>query len=134
MPKGVLGTNWREVVRLNTKDSGDVTVAEREYQVYIQLCWMKHSLPKMQDMRVESDGKVGLIFGPYSDERSINHAWFSMEHGGRLTEMVIGLLAAKHGDSLLSAALSAVTQTRDSLRQCAIARFGDDNPFLEATA
>lgn len=53
-----------------------------------------------------------------------------MEHGGRLTEMVIGLLAAKYGD----AALSAVTQTRDSLRQCAIARFGDDNPFLEATA
>jgi hypothetical protein len=134
MPKGVLGTNWREVVRLNTKDSGDVTVAEREYQVYIQLCWMKHSLPKMQDMRVESDGKVGLIFGPYSDERSINHAWFSMEHGGRLTEMVIGLLAAKLGDLLLSTALSAVTQTRDSLRQCAIARFGDDNPFLEATA
>ena len=130
MPKGVLGTNWREVVRLNTRDSGDVTVAEREYQVYIQLCWMKHSLPKMQDMQVESDGKVGLIFGPYLDDRSINHAWFSMEHGGRLTEMVIGLLAAKYGD----AALSAVTQTRDSLRQCAIARFGDDNPFLEATA
>lgn len=65
MPKGVLGTNWREVVRLNTRDSGDVTVAEREYRVYIQLCWMKHSLPKMQDMQVESDGKVGLIFGPY---------------------------------------------------------------------
>jgi cytochrome c1 len=71
MPREVLGTNWREVVRLNTRDSGDVTVAEREYQVYISLCWMKHSLPKMQDMRVESDGKVGLIFGPYSDERSI---------------------------------------------------------------
>ena len=29
------------------------------------------------------------MVGPYSDERSINHAWFSMEHAGGLAEMVI---------------------------------------------
>jgi hypothetical protein len=134
MPREVLGTNWREVVRLNTRDSGEVTVAEREYQVYIQLCWMKHSLPKMQDMRVEGDGKVGLIFGPYSDERSINHAWFAMQHAGRLTELVMGLLVAKFGDEELATTLNGLTQVRDSLRQSAIARFGDANPFLDPTA
>lgn len=135
MPKGILGTNWREVVRMSIEDLGDdPTAVEREYQVYTQLCWMKHSLPKMQDMWVERDGKVGLIFGPYSDERSINHAWFAIEHSGRLTEMVIGLLVAKFGDEELAKTLNGLTQVRDSLRQSAVARFGDASPFLEPTA
>lgn len=130
MPRAVLGVTWKYVVQQNLERLGDGTGAVDEYQVYSQLCWMKHSLPKMQDMRVQSDG-VSLIFGPYTDERSISHVWFSMEHAGRLTEMVVHILAMKFGDLELSKALNAVTQARESLRLKAIDRFGDVNPLLE---
>jgi hypothetical protein len=130
MPRAVLGVTRKDVVQQNLERLGDGTGAVNEYQVYSQLCWMKHSLPKMQDMRVHSDG-VSLIFGPYTDERSISHAWFSMEHAGRLTEMVVHILVMKFGDLELSEALNAVAQTRESLPLRAIDRFGDVNPFLE---
>jgi hypothetical protein len=65
---------------------------------------------------------------------SINHAGFAMEHAGRLTELVMGLLVAKFGDEELATTLNGLTQVRDSLRQSAIARFGDANPFLDPTA
>lgn len=63
VPRGLLGKSWREVVTANCKHAGEEDKADPEYQVYRQLCWMKHSLPKMQDMRAEDDG-VSLVFGP----------------------------------------------------------------------
>lgn len=57
-----------------------------------------------------------------------------MEHAGRLTELVMGLLVAKFGDEELATTLNGLTQVRDSLRQSAIVRFGDANPFLDPTA
>jgi hypothetical protein len=132
MPKG-LGGHWKDVVTANSDHLGDGTCAESEYQVYQQLCWMKHSLPKMQDMRVEQ-GEVALLFGPYTDERSINHAWFTLEHARRLAELVIALLLPDYGSVEAKAALHAIGEQRAHLREKARMRFGLDNPFLEVNS
>lgn len=128
VPWGILGSNWKKSVRANCEHLGDVALAKTEYQVYRQLCWLKHSLPKMQDMRVETDG-VSLIFGPHTDERAISHAWFALEHGGRLTELVVSLLLESYATNETRAELEAITETRLALRQKAIERFGQENPF-----
>lgn len=130
VPRKLFGTNWKELVKANCHSFGAGDAAEREYQVYEQLCWMKHSLPKMQDMRVENDG-VSLIFGPHTDERALSHAWFSMEHAGRLTEFVIALLIGEFGNDETRAALKALAVRNAELRKLAIARFGHENPFDE---
>jgi hypothetical protein len=128
-PRDILGLNWRDLVTTNCERGGGAEQANAEYQVYQQLCWMKHSLPKMQDMRVGVDG-VGLIFGPHTDERALNHAWFSLEHAGRLTELVVALLMGDHGTEETSARLKALGEKRAVLTKLAIERFGQDNPFL----
>ena len=130
LPRGLLGKSWREVVQFNAKHLGDADAEVREYQVYTQLCWMKHSLPKMQDIRIVDKDTVELISGPYSDERSISHSWFAMEHAGRLTELVIALLLKKTGEATHCRDLTALSLSRDALRQKAIERFGSQNPFL----
>jgi hypothetical protein len=37
--------NWKCVVKENCKQSGNPDMAEHEYYIYKQLCWMKHSHP-----------------------------------------------------------------------------------------
>jgi hypothetical protein len=133
VPRELFGTNWKELVKANAGYCGAPNSAEPEYQVYQQLCWMKHSLPKMQDMRVEEDG-VSLIFGPYTDERALSHAWFSMEHAGRLTEFVMSLLLDKFGADETRAALRALAVKNTELHDMGIARFGSENPFNAAEA
>jgi len=46
------------------------------------------SHPTMQDIQINNN-KANFQFGPYTDEKSINHAWFTIEHSGRLTEMLM---------------------------------------------
>jgi hypothetical protein len=132
VPRELFGTNWKELVKANCEHLGAGDRATAEYQVYEQLCWMKHSLPKMQDMRVE-EGGVSLIFGPHTDERALSHAWFSMEHAGRLTAFVIALLITDFGNDETRAALHALAVRNAELRELAIARFGQENPFDERT-
>ncbi|VUX55298.1 protein of unknown function [uncultured Woeseiaceae bacterium] len=129
VPWGILGSNWRKCVKANCERLGDSALAETEYQVYRQLCWMKHSLPKMQDMRVDGDG-VSLIFGPYTDERAINHAWFALEHAGRLMELMISSLLDEFRTEETTLELREITEKRRALRQKAIDRFGQENPFV----
>ncbi len=126
--KKVLKMNWEEVVRKNIKQlNGSHT--ESEYRVYRQLCWLKHSLPKMQTLIKQEEG-VTLNFGPYKDERSINHAWFSMEHAGRLTELTIDKLCAPDEiKKYIQEQLPPLTHTRIMLREKAKKRFGTVNPF-----
>lgn len=130
VPRDLFGMNWRALVKANCEHYGEAGRAEAEYQVYEQLCWMKHSLPKMQDMRVEEEG-VSLIFGPHTDERAISHAWFAMEHAGRLTEFVVSMLMQTLGTEETRSALEALTAKRQDLFKKAIARFGGQNPFEE---
>jgi len=130
VPRKLFGVNWKELVKANCEHYGAADRAEAEYQVYEQLCWMKHSLPKMQDMRVDRDG-VSLIFGPHTDERALSHAWFSMEHAGRLTEFVMALLIDEFGTEETRAGLQARARENTRLRNMAIARFGRENPFDE---
>jgi hypothetical protein len=131
MPRKVLGKDWKRLVAANALQLGGAENSESEYQVYQQLCWMKHSLPKMQDMRVERDGVV-LIFGPHTDERAINHAWFALQHAGRLTELVISLLSNDFGSDTALEGLTAAALTRVRLQTAAIERFGGENPFESA--
>lgn len=128
-PRNIPGANWKDVVKANCERGGAPGNIEAEYQVYQQLCWMKHSLPKMQDMRVEAKDQVSLIFGPYTDERSINHAWFAMEHAGRLTEFVIAFLMNDLGTDETRSELHALGERRSALTKRAIERFGQENPF-----
>lgn len=132
VPRKLFGANWKDLVKANCEHFGAEDAAEREYQVYEQLCWMKHSLPKMQDMRME-EGGVSLIFGPHTDERALSHAWFSMEHAGRLTEFVMAQLIGEFGDDETRAALHALVVKNAELRELAIARFGQESPFDEPT-
>lgn len=130
VPRKLFGANWKEVVKVNCEHFGGEDRAESEYQVYEQLCWMKHSLPKMQDMRVEEGSRVSLIFGPHTDERALNHAWFAIEQAGRLTEFVAALLMDKLGTEETESGLQALAVKNAELRCRAIARFGQDNPFI----
>lgn len=132
VPRRLFSTNWKELTKANCEYLGAPERAESEYQVYEQLCWMKHSLPKMQDMRVEEDG-VSLIFGPHTDERALSHSWFAMEHAGRLTELVGLLLLKELGTEESTAALESLAARNAELRSIAVARFGRDNPFDETT-
>lgn len=131
-PRDIPGANWKEVVKSNCVRNGAPDNADAEYQVYQQLCWMKHSLPKMQDLRVEANDRFSLIFGPYTDERAINHSWFAMEHAGRLTEVVISLLMDEFGNDETKEALQALGEKRAALTKRAIDRFGQENPFKQS--
>jgi hypothetical protein len=130
VPRKLFGNNWKELVKANCEYFGGAERSGAEYQVYEQLCWMKHSLPKMQDMRVEKDS-VFLIFGPHTDERALSHAWFAMEHAGRLTEFVAALLMDEQGTEETRVALAMLAAKNVELRNLAIARFGQENPFNE---
>jgi hypothetical protein len=132
VPRRLFSSNWKDLVKANCEQLGAPERAESEYQVYEQLCWMKHSLPKMQDMRVEQDG-VSLIFGPYTDERALSHSWFAMEHAGRLAEFVGALLMEELGTEETRASLQALAAKNADLRNLAIARFGGENPFNETS-
>jgi hypothetical protein len=128
IPRKLFGVNWKDLVRANCEYFGAADRVEPEYQVYEQLCWMKHSLPKMQDMRVDQDG-VSLVFGPHTDERALSHAWFSMEHAGRLTEFVMALLIDEFGTEETRAKLQMLAGENARLQGIAITRFGQENPF-----
>jgi hypothetical protein len=123
MPSGILGSNWEKSVKVNCHRLGDGTLAESEHQVYRQLCWMTHSLPKMQDRRLASDS-VDLKFGPHSDEHAINHAWFALEHAGRLTEITVDLLLDAFSTEETRKELRKVSERRHLLHRMAIDRFG----------
>jgi hypothetical protein len=127
-PKHIPGQNWKDTVKANYKHANRADQAEAEYRIYQQLCWMKHSLPKMQDMRVETDG-VSLIVGPHTDGRALSHAWFSLEHAGRLAEFVVSLLMNEFGTRETNAMLQTVGEQRGALAKRAIERFGQENPF-----
>jgi len=82
-------------------------------------------------MRVEQDG-VSLVFGPHTDERALGHAWFSLEHAGRLTEFVMALVIDEFGTDETRAKLRVLAGENARLRGIAIERFGRDNPFNES--
>lgn len=140
MPNLIGMNNWKELVKKNCNASESSQQADPEYKVYKQLCWMKHSLPKMQDLRVNQDeNSVEFIFGPYSDNRSISHAWFGMEHAGRLTEFALsrvidgceklGIFKNQTSLKSIKEKLKEITKDRQKLTEKAKKRFNTTNPF-----
>lgn len=127
MPWGILGKSWKRVVKANCKHLGYEQAAERLSEIYKQLCWMKHSLPKMQDMRVE-ENQISPVFGPHTDERAISHAWFALEHSGRLTEWVISLLLKAFNTLEMEQERQGLATKQRTLTEKAIKRFGQEIP------
>ncbi len=120
---------YPQLIKKNYENAGHLEHYKKEYRIYKQLCWMKHSLPKMQDIIIRA-GNAEFQVGPYTNERSINHAWFSIEHGGRLAEFVIDcVLKSGEGDDSLLNELQETGKIRENLNKKALERFGSDDPF-----
>ncbi|CDZ76122.1 hypothetical protein BN59_00388 [Legionella massiliensis] len=126
MPKLIGIDTYKKLVEHNCQKVG--VPSEPEVSVYRQLCWMKHSHPIMQDIQINND-KAKFLIGPFTDERSISHAWFAIEQSGRLTEMLISHIVFPKGllsDSDLNVKrqmLLDLTNMRDRLNKKAQARF-----------
>ncbi|MDE3038296.1 MAG: hypothetical protein KGJ21_07615 [Pseudomonadota bacterium] len=88
MPK-LLGKTWYEIVLTNV--DGDKKIASKEYNIYRQLCWMKHSLPQLvSTLRINWEKKtVSLVSAPYYDETAIYNGSFVLFHISKLAELVI---------------------------------------------
>lgn len=81
----ICGGGYKKLVEKNYSYKGFASASDNEFKIYQQLCWMKHSHPVMQGLLLK-DNRVHFQIGPYTDEKSINHAWFCIEHSSRLTE------------------------------------------------
>lgn len=128
MPKAIGICNYRKLVEENCNNLNLNSQINGKYEVYKQLCWMKHSLPKMQGVIAKPDG-IYFQYGPYSDERSINHIWFAIEHAGELTEFALSKLINFTIFSSLGEKLNFLSEKRAVLHKKAIERFGKNDPF-----
>lgn len=128
MPYYIGERTYKNIVTKNCKHNNQNP--DEALKVYKQLCWMKHSLPKMQDMIKEQDG-FRCQFGPYSDEKSISHAWFSIQHAGALTEYLLSYIINSFKNYDLHEKLKILSTTRNKLDEKGKIRFGANNPFDE---
>lgn len=129
MPKLIGINNFSDLVNSNYKHLGKDQFSKYEYYIYTQLCLIKHSHPDMHGLKRLENARVMFKFGPYIDEKSINHAWFSMQHAGRLAEMVIEFSNITQQNDRLTNEFSYVNELRNALDQKAKARFGTKDPF-----
>ncbi len=129
MPRLIGVDNFSALVDLNYKHRGVKQYSKYEYYVYTQLCWIKHSHPNMHSLKKIGDSRVRFKYGPYTDEQSINHAWLSMQHAGRLTEMVLGSTNIPQLYPILHNELIQLSKLRANLDQKATVRFGKIDPF-----
>lgn len=128
MPNLIGVNDYKNLVKKNYSYKDLEAHSDNEYKVYKQLCWMKHSHPIMQDLLL-IDNNIQFPIGPYTDEKSINHAWFTIEHSGRLTELVIGNLVNLKDEESIKSNLESLAKIRGKLHQKVLARFGSNDPF-----
>jgi len=129
MPKMMGGKTWEQIVNSNYKHF-NLTNPVAEYRIYKQLCWMKHGLPQMTKL-IEKDGGAEFLYGPYTSDRSINHAWFAMYHAGRLALLAISTVlsqAPKPLDSVLTER-DQLTLLMEALNAKAAKKWPDPSPF-----
>jgi len=136
-PKSSFKSVWtlvRENVDAIGVEDAD-TQFQAEYDVYTQLCWMKHVNPMLQDFNDPHFWEIhgSLKFGPDTSEDGIKRSWFALQHSGRL-----GLMALEkfRCHDLQGETFEAVTERaaeygqleRDLHRQ-ARDRWGNERPF-----
>jgi hypothetical protein len=58
----------------------------REYDVYTQLCWMKHANPRLQGYREPHFWELHgtLNYAPDTTEEGVRRSWLSLQHAARL--------------------------------------------------
>lgn len=129
MPQ-LLGVNgYKDLVKRNYAYKNIQEFSTHEYNIYRQLCWIKHSHPIMQTLTLK-ENKAQFRIGPYTDEDSINHAWFCIQHSCRLAIVVINNLETLKDEEAIRIKLEALEKTRIELSKKALARFRSDDPFI----
>ena len=128
----LLGNNiksWKDLIKNNVAHFGSDNYIY-EYQVYEQLCWMKHSHPIIQGL-IFKDNYAKFQVGPYSDENSIRYAWFSMNHAGRLASFFMFTLLKGYPDiySHLNDVFDQVSTIGFTLDKKGKERFPEASPF-----
>jgi len=109
--------------------------AQRWYVQYSQLCLAKHMNPLFQAMRglrVEKN-QVLVVTGPDSSDESIRLAWFALEHSAGLALTAAKFFGEKYAAQSTHRKLVArsreLDEVLDKLRDAAVARGWDKNPF-----
>lgn len=109
--------------------------ADRQYRTYRQLCMAKHVNPLLERIHSYSleEGNVIADAGPTTSEDGVRAAWFALEHGTGLTEVVLASLIHRFVPAQdvdhLDSELTALGARRAELRSRAIERWGNKNPF-----
>lgn len=102
--------------------------ADLEYNLYKKLCQIK-DLHLIKQDQVRTNDKMMFTVEPGFDENSIRHAWFCIQHSGRLTELAIGNLCGLSDVVYVLAKLEELASIRENLNKKAITRFGSTDPF-----
>ena len=141
---GDLKQNFRQVkflvrataARLNPDDVDGAI--KREYDIYRQLCWMKHTNPIFQGLRDPRywNAHGSLRFAPDTTERGIRSSWFALEHASRLGVFAVSETFLRningtdspHRDQVEQMILSVKRQNYD-LHKIAVERWGTERPF-----
>lgn len=109
--------------------------AKRWYVQYSQLCLAKHMNPLFQSMRglrVE-ENRVLVVTGPDSSDESVRLARFALEHSAGLALTAAKFFGEKYAGQSTQRELAArsreLDEVLDMLRDAAVARGWDKNPF-----
>ena len=121
--------------RLNPDDVDGAT--KREYDIYRQLCWMKHTNPFFQGLRDPHfwNAHGALRFAPDTTEMGIRCSWFALEHASRLGVFAVETFLrnidgtdSPHRDQVEQMILAAKRQNYD-LQKIAAEHWGTERPF-----
>ena len=130
--------NTREMVQENFRSLGspDPNANYRhEYDVYTQLCWMKHANPMIQEYRDPRfwDLHGMLNYAPDTTENGIRRSWLGLQNASRLA-MLGTHEFVKHdltGQDLswVSEEMRSCAEIERNLNHEAIERWGSERPF-----
>jgi len=109
---------------------------ESEYRIYRQFCWPKHTNPLLQKVLGYRDqgGKLLMVNGPDTSEDAIRVAWFALDYTAGLLVFCISVFVEEFlaGDEIMEItqdALLALQERGNALKQAAISRWGQEDPF-----
>jgi len=132
MPRKVFNLSWASLVECNKKTYDNTMMNEHEYNIYQQLCWMKHSLPMLQGMNYDQHREaMGVRFAPFDDENAIRMASFSLMHSGRYGQLAVASLLLNHvvENSEMTNMQAEASILRTRLNKEDSERYGDESPF-----
>jgi len=109
--------------------------ANRDYKVYRQFCWGKHSNPLLQSrFGFEKIGRgVAVTNAPDTSEFSIKTIWFLIDYSIRFACIALASFSENHlrEDALndVRGEIVKLVEARNGLNRNALARWGNEDPF-----